>query len=801
MKSKSKNFAPAGIAAAAIALSIGLHALSRSLSERTHETGAKAPITGLTEEWEARTYDARVKLGAALAPNPLSTNLATLFLDNEAFEQVNDGRLAPYYAPATDIDHLTNFYPRPWPWPRFIHGQIVRELAAQGAKAVGFDIMFPELSANCTEDNIPTTDGQLLSSDQFFAGEMARAGNVYLAVEDEKTVPPPLFRTNAAGLVSIISKPDYSVLRRARPFTVTRIWHPLVLKNVKPLKLDLTKARLSRDKIAIPSYDKTLDSKPAEIPLNANGTMKLTKDGDINFADDPDEKGPATELPYKDQRAWNLGLMLAAKALGLDLDRAELRGRNLVLPGPNGLTRTIPLDSENYFYIDWSIRLEDLQSTNSPVYFGNLEELLLEDKFRTTRRETNDPVYKDRVVIIGSIATGNNITDVGGTPLASQTPLVTKHINIANSVINGRFVERTSLSTEVALIGLFGIVAAFLTWRLRMLFASLAVGVLTLGYIGFSLWIYVSHRYWIPLVMPVAGGFVLPHFALVSYRVGFERREQERVRGIFSKIVSPDVVQELLSAEKLAALSGARRNITVFFADVRGFTEFTDSSQRAAEEFVQKTKLTPDQTQKYYDQIAKEQLETVNTYLATIADMIKKHRGTLDKYMGDCVMAFWGAPTPNDQHALDCVRAAVEAQRALNALNEQRAKENERRNQENAGRIARGEAPLAPLALLSLGTGINTGSATVGLMGSDATILNYTVFGREVNLASRLEGASGRGRILISEATLVELQRTDPTLAATCVSQPPVTPKGFRQPIPVYEVPWKQPQTKAATPA
>ena len=86
-------------------------------------------------------------------------------------------------------------------------------------------------------------------------------------------------------------------------------------------------------------------------------------------------------------------------------------------------------------------------------------------------------------------------------------------------------------------------------------------------------------------------------------------------------------------------------------------------------------------------------------------------------------------------------------------------------------------------------------------MGSDATILNYTVFGREVNLASRLEGASGRGRILISEATLLDLKRDDPELAATCVAQAPITPKGFRQPIKIYEVPWKPAQKEVPAPA
>jgi adenylate cyclase len=301
---------------------------------------------------------------------------------------------------------------------------------------------------------------------------------------------------------------------------------------------------------------------------------------------------------------------------------------------------------------------------------------------------------------------------------------------------------------------------------------------------------YVDHRYWIPMVMPLFGGLIVPHFSLVTYRVVFEQKEQRRVRGIFSKIVAPDVVHELLNAERLS-LGGARRNITVFFADIRGFTEFTDSTQQQAEDFAAKSNFGENERRIYFDNIAAEQLATVNLYLATIADTIKAHHGTLDKYMGDCVMAFWGAPVQNQRHALCCVQAAIDCQRALYQLNVQRAAENERRKQQNSALATEGKAPLPLLPLLSLGTGINTGEVTVGLMGSDATILNYTVFGREVNLASRLEGASGRGRILISAATYEDLQEDDPVLAATCIAQAPITPKGFRQPVSVFEVPWK----------
>jgi adenylate cyclase len=233
------------------------------------------------------------------------------------------------------------------------------------------------------------------------------------------------------------------------------------------------------------------------------------------------------------------------------------------------------------------------------------------------------------------------------------------------------------------------------------------------------------------------------------------------------------------------------REVTVLFADVRGFTRLTDENQKAAEEQVRRYALTGAASEAWYAQNARETLDTVNVYLAAIADNVKRYGGTLDKYIGDCVMAFWGAPIPNPAHAADAVRAAVDAQRALARLNADRAQENLRREQANTAALAAGGQARPLLALLSLGTGINTGTVTVGLMGSRAHILNYTVFGREVNIASRLEAVSGQGRIICSEATYRELGRWDAALAGTCIALPPVTVKGISHPLSIYEVPWQ----------
>jgi adenylate cyclase len=283
----------------------------------------------------------------------------------------------------------------------------------------------------------------------------------------------------------------------------------------------------------------------------------------------------------------------------------------------------------------------------------------------------------------------------------------------------------------------------------------------------------------------------MTHVALVTWRVVFEQTERRRVRSIFSRIVSPNIVNELLQAERLS-LGGARREVTVLFADVRGFTEFTDLSQEKAAAYIAENQLSGAAAEAYSNEQARETLSTVNTYLALVADQVKNHDGTLDKYIGDCVMAFWGAPTPNLKHASACVNAAIDAQRAVHELNRHRREENQKREVENAGRVSTGLAPRPMLPILLLGSGINTGLATVGLMGSEAHISNYTVFGREVNLASRLEGLSGRGRILISEATYQRLLAEDPPLAATCTALPELKNlKGIRAAVKVYEVPWR----------
>ena len=721
------------------------------------------------ERLERMTYDLRVR-SALHFPAPVAASLAFVSMEETSIAAVKSGMVKD-----EKLGYHFGLY-----WPRQVYGRLVEELSAQGARAVAFDVLFGELRPD--HPQVQMADGSLMESDEFFASQMRLAGNVLIPITPDVT-PPGLFVTNALALGDISTERDSDgVLRRVKAFRLVRRWHPLIENAARKNGLNLGDLQVEKGQIILPLGG----GRRLEIPLDRNGDM------DIKSRRSPAEE-PAKAKPFTDERVWHMGIVLAAQELKLNLAHPDLdlaHGR-ITLVGPNGVRREIPVDPDGYFYIDWRLKPNDPRLWRAPV-----ESLLFKDRLRLLDR-TNGlrDDFRGKLVVVGSAAQGNDLTDRGATPLEKDTLLVSKHWNVANSIITGRFIRRASTPAEIALIILLGALTALLTWQLRAFAASAAVLLLLLAYVAAGFYAFVEFRCWLPLVFPIAGAMLVEHLSLVTYRVVFEEREQRRVKSVFSKIVSPDVMNELLGAEKLS-LGGTRREVTIFFADVRGFTTLTDEMQQQVADFIREHQLETEVAETCIEESAQETLETVNLYLATVADAVKKHGGTLDKYIGDCVMAFWGAPTPNERHASDCVRAAIDAQRAIHDLNEKREVQEAAREAENRARLSAGLPPRPPLRALQVGTGVNTGLATVGLMGSDAHILNYTVFGREVNLASRLESVSGSGRIIISNTTYNHLLREDPALASICVEMFPVTVKGIRDAVRIYEVPWQTPPAK-----
>ncbi|HSY20427.1 MAG TPA: adenylate/guanylate cyclase domain-containing protein [Candidatus Acidoferrales bacterium] len=742
MQSKRFKRAPVILAGIVLALVCGLRVWNPDLLERA----------------ECMTYDLRVR-HAQHFPAPAATNLAFVAMDDSSIAAIRHKLLGLPYG----------LY-----WPRHVYGRVVEELSVQGAKSIAFDVLFGELRPDHAA--VQMAGGGMMESDDFFALQTHQASNVIAAFTVDVT-PPDLFATNSLALGDISTEKDSDgVLRRIKSFNLK--WHPAFKSAARQMDINLGDARILPDKIILP------------LPNGTNYPVALDRDGNFDLTDFVGDEIPKNmkrfDKPY--ERIWDLGIVMAAQELNLDLAHAEVdlpRGK-IAFRGTSGVERTIPVDRDGFFYINWQ-----LTATDARVTRASIEDVLKQDKLRL-KGGTNLPApFQGKLVVIGSAAQGNDLSDHGATPLENDTLLVSKHWNVANSVIKGQFIWRAPLWLEIALILVLGVFTAVITWRLRAVAASVAVVLLMAVYFGGAFFVFTHFRWWLPMVYPLGGAMLALHGILLVHLVVFEEHAKRRVKSVFSKMISPEIVNELLRVEEFK-IGGAHREVTVFFADVRGFTTLTDQMQESVAEFVRKNQVEFSVAEKYFEESARETLEIVNVYLSAVAEAVKDNGGTLDKYIGDCVMAFWNAPTPNEKHAVAAVRAAIDAQRAIHELNVKREADNSAREIDSRARVAAGLPPKLLNVSLQLGTGINTGLVTVGLMGSDAHGFNYTVFGREVNLASRLEGVSGSGRIIISDLTYFQLLRHAPELAATCVELFPVTVKGLKDAVRIYEVPWQE---------
>ena len=669
-------------------------------------------------------------------------------------------------------------------WPRWpVYGRALRELRAQGARAVGFDVTFQELQH----------ESGRLEADYEFADELGKPGAAAVIAMFPGAEPAPLFQYRVgAGVGDVATTKDVdSVARRVRALTVFRQLNPRLGELAYRWKWILSLGT-NQDSLLLQT------NPPAGQPPDPGRGITADELGIVRL---PTGRFAQEKLPlWVTNRVWHLGLVLAAYQRQIDLQKSGIEGSEMVLRLTNGaVQQRFPIDANGFFPVNWVLR-QNQAERNRAFEVEKIENLIRKDVARQNPNwvpPTSGPAWSNRVVVIGSTASGNNLADRGATPVGGDTDLVVTHLNVVQQILSGEHLRIPSLQTvQMVMVALAGLVCA-LTWWLRGLWAPIAVLLVAVAWCGFAVWESEANRRFWPMAYPLAAGLLMPFVAMVTSRAVVEQRERHRIRSVFSKMVSPDIVQEMLGGGRIE-LGGARRELSVLFADVRGFTALTDRSQVEAEEFIARHSLVGAAATAHHDAKAHEVLDTVNLYLGALADVVKFHQGTLDKYIGDCVMAFWGAPVSNPRHGLHCVSAAIDGQRIVARLNAARGQENLRRARTNAAESGpAGEQSLLPL--LELGTGVNSGTMTVGLMGSDAHIVNFTVFGREVNLASRLEGVSGHSRIVIGESTHAALVQFAPALAALCLPLEPVVVKGFRAMVRIYEVPWQTAAEVAGT--
>jgi adenylate cyclase len=314
-----------------------------------------------------------------------------------------------------------------------------------------------------------------------------------------------------------------------------------------------------------------------------------------------------------------------------------------------------------------------------------------------------------RVVLIGTSAIG--LLDLKTTPLDAAIPGVEVHAQILESVLSKSSLVNPNyaIGAELALAVLFGlaiIVAA------PMLPASIVIvlgGCLIAGLIGLSLYLFVEHNLLIDFTYPLISSWLI-YLVLTFVNYFREQKQRRQIRSAFGYYLSPHMVEQLARSPEKLVLGGEERRMTILFSDVRGFTTISE----------------------YYKDDPQGLTRLMNRFLTPLTNAIIERKGTIDKYIGDAIMAFWNAPVDDDEQEANACESALEMLSRAEVLNDELKRE--------------AEANGGVYMPLRIGIGLNTGPCVVGNMGSDFRF-NYSVLGDTVNLASRLEGRTKDYRI------------------------------------------------------
>ena len=361
-----------------------------------------------------------------------------------------------------------------------------------------------------------------------------------------------------------------------------------------------------------------------------------------------------------------------------------------------------------------------------------------EGQLRDGEKPVVDPaVFKDKVVFVGLTASG--LLDVFQTPFGRGVmPGIQLHASVADNVLSDLFIEQAPIWSVVVATLAVALATGLASATLPFSVAAGGAAALLAGWVGVSLYAF-DRGLWLVMAQPILASSVAL-FAGTAYRYFVEDAEKRKVSRLFGRYVSRDVYKQLMANPGLAVLGGGRREMTVLFSDLRGFTTITEKGQPEA------------------------LVEQLNEYFTRMVEIVFRNGGTVDKFVGDMVMALFGAPVDDVDHADAGVTTAVEMVRELGELNRRWAAE---------GRVQ-----------LDIGIGVNSGDMIAGNIGSSA-IMSYTVIGDNVNLGARLESLNKdyKTRIIISEATRARLARSHDLrpLGGVVV-------KGKTRPVEIFEV-------------
>jgi adenylate cyclase len=593
-----------------------------------------------------------------------------------------------------------------WPWPRTTLARLFEALAAGKPKVVGLDVILSEPEKS-QEQRLA---GDLLKRYQALgvSGPSAQAFARELQELQERGSPDAVL---AAAMEKL-------PLVQATYFSLERALQPGPAPQTPQGKFGFIRLRGREQRtLFLPAASKITEP---ILPLIAAATHL----GHVNILPDMDGtvRRETLALGFRDQYYPSLALQVARVALSVPVEQMllDLAGTIHVGPVP------IPTDVEGRMLIN----------------FAGPEKTFLHHSAADILSGAVPPdTFKDAIILIGATATG--IFDMRVTPYAAVFPGVEIHANTVENIVGRRFVERPAWVEIVVFLLILAIpfgLAACLQGLRPLGGGVLALG-LILGLFMLAQIIFMAGGIWLPVFYPILA-VAATHVPITIHRALTEERQRLFVKRAFQQYVPEKLVGRILDDPSLLKFGGDRKELTILFSDVRAFTTYSE-------------RHTPEQV-----------VDILGEYLTKMVDVLFVHDGTLDKFVGDAVMAVFGAPVPQKDHALRACKTAVDMMACLKDLQAKWKQE--------------GKEPF------HIGIGINTGEVITGNLGS-VQRFDYTVIGDPVNLAARLESlnkefpqASG---IIISKFTYQQVQGS---VEARLLGE--VTVKGKVKPVKVYEL-------------
>ena len=589
-----------------------------------------------------------------------------------------------------DIDERSLDELGQWPWPRTVVGSLLKSLRSYDIAVLAMDVVFSEEDRTSPKNLVRHV---LYDIDPITRDRLMRLPDNELAMT----------RIMGDGLPVVLGMPNSSrtddIKDRLPPSSFKGTFGPDPLQFI----------RINRFVNLLPNVE-TLNE-------HAEGF------GVFSFGFDYD--GTVRRVPVvvsvDEQTYPSLALetlRVGLQSQGLYLRSAENLGIiSVLLQNNDGSRRAIPTDSEGRIWVKFG----PPQPYNI-AYEPGQEKRLYVSAIDVLERKIPKEWLQGHFVFLGTSASG--LKDLRNTPVDPSLPGVEVHANVLSNILSGdSLLVPPSISiVETAVMLLAGILIIIVKRRFSLLPSFLFLLSVVAANFLVSVYLYQARGIlYDALLISLVSFLIFIMFTLFNYLR--ESSEKKNIRRAFVQYLSPDLVDQLSASPDKLSLGGELRTMSFLFCDVRGFTTISESYKTNPQGLT----------------------HLMNRLLTPLTNEILERKGTIDKYMGDCIMAFWNAPLTDERHAANAVDSGLEMFRALKVLNAERERE--------AGQSKQQYLPL------NIGIGINTGEAVVGNMGSEQRF-DYSVLGDPVNLASRLEGQSKSYGVdmVIGENTAAMLQ-------------------------------------------